>query len=74
MENLTEDIVDSETKDGDLGLGALVRALEPSVDALEIADLEGNIAYVNGSWSRLGPCARRWRRIYRSKEFVEKMH
>lgn len=45
--------MDSETENGDLGLGALVRALEPSVDALEIADLEGNVAYVNGSWIRL---------------------
>ncbi len=43
----------SETENGDLGLGVLVRALEPSVDALEIADIEGDIAYVNGSWCRL---------------------
>ena len=53
MENLAEDIVDSESENGELGLGALVRALEPSVDALEIADLEGKVVYVNGSWSRL---------------------
>ena len=45
--------MDSETKFGDLGLGALIRALDPSLDALEIADVEGNIVYVNGSWSRL---------------------
>ncbi|MCH8061417.1 MAG: PAS domain-containing protein [Chloroflexi bacterium] len=45
--------MDSETENGDLGLGVLVRALEPSADALEITDLEGNIVYVNGSWSRL---------------------
>ena len=45
--------MDSETENGDLGLGVLVRALEPSKDALEIADLGGNIVFVNGSWSRL---------------------
>ena len=45
--------MDSETENEDLGLGVLVRALEPSVDALEIADIQGNIAYVNGSWRRL---------------------
>ena len=45
--------MDSETENRDLGLGALASALEASVDALEIADIEGNVAYVNDSWSRL---------------------
>ena len=49
--------MDSETNFGELGLGVLISALDPSLDALEIADVEGNIVYVNGSWTRLFECA-----------------
>ena len=45
--------MDSETGSKNLGLGELASALETSVDAVEIADIEGSVAYVNASWSRL---------------------
>lgn len=36
-----------------LGLGLLVRALEASVDAVEIDNIRGGIVYVNDSWCHL---------------------
>ncbi len=35
------------------GLGLLARAFEPSLDAVEIDDIEGNVLYVNSAWCRL---------------------